>query len=282
MEEEPKTTPTQEQKTLNKVEGIEHPATEVGAPNPAEKLESIKTEVKEVDSKIASELATINERRAKFAMPPLDTTVEVEQLRSRREQLKSTYEKEAGVPLEEEKAGQEQKDAGSVMDRVEAAKQEIYRLQKELTNVEESFSRLSSIFRRREGNQLSPLLERGDVSNISFGARSLAEAVKAGGVDYGGISQALGSIRRGLENFGQYRQSGAVREDEDSLGAISASLRETSDAMQRLRGILVESKTPEAQEAAASIGPLSKTLEEVWHQTAKRRELLSRYSGDRW
>ncbi len=288
MEEEPKTTPTQEQKILKKVEGLDRPTIEADVPDPAERLEDIKSEVKEVDSKIESELAHINEIRARFAMPPLDTTSEVEQLRSKREQLRSVYEKEAGVPLEEEKIAQEQKETEAVMNRVETAKQEEtekqerYRLQKELSNIEESFSRLSSIFGRREGNQLSPLLERGDVSNISFGARSLAEAAKAGSVDYGGIAQALGSIRRGLENFGQYRNAGPMREDGDSLGAISVSLQETNDAMQRLRGILAESKTSEAQEAAASIGPLSKTLEEVWHQTAKRREMLSQYSGDRW
>lgn len=241
--------------------------------------EALKGEVEKIDTKIEDELRTLNESRAKFAMPPLDTSVEVERLREQRNKLASDYEAQTGQRLE--KGAEQEKSPtpqAEIAKETEVEQQERARLEKKLANVEESFTRLSRILQRRESERLSPLLEAGGISAVSFGARSLSESVKTGTVDYENIAQSLGAIRRGLEDFGQQRQFGAVREDGDSLRAVTASLQDAADNLERLRASLAESNDPQANEAAALIGSVRNVLEDAYYVTSRRRQLFSEYS----
>ena len=88
-------------------------------------------------------------------------------------------------------------------------------------------------------------------------------------------------IRRGFEGYGQQQSSGAVRENEDALGAISALTRQAAENTQHLRRALVQSGKPDAEQVASSANALLKTLEQVWTATARRRDRIREYGGRR-
>ncbi|MAG12223.1 hypothetical protein CL630_00210 [bacterium] len=179
--------------------------------------------------------------------------------------------------LNEEKRLEKIREKIKTEQQEKSEKQERNKIKIELQNIEHGLLRLSSAFRKREQDNLATLFREEDYSKISFAARSLSETVQNDRIDYEGITRLLRTIHKAFESYGTYTARGPVREDIDSLSAVSHFLRQTGNDMGRLRHVFIEKDVKEAKDTVSTINALNKKLEEVWLLTVRRKKHISEY-----
>ena len=228
-------------------------------------------EIQEVDAKIKSEMEGLNAAHENLGLPPNADSAAIKGLRAKREKLVTDRDstKDTGTSPEQNP------DAKKNMAEQEVQK----RLQNEIQQSGDEIVRFGSMLQKRERDQLSPLMGQSEVSSMMVSTRTIEDSVKLGKIDFEGLGTALRGVNRGLQNYGRYRSSGAIREDTNNLKGLAAFARSAAEELHRMQKTLNQSTEKTAVEAANAAGSLSKTMEAIWMHTSRRLDAVSRYSG---
>jgi len=227
-------------------------------------------EIDDIDAKIQTESEGLKVAHENLGISSGDDSAALRELRGKREKLiteRDTTQENQDVPPEPD-VNAERQEAEKVLEK---------RLQKNIEQIGDDLSSFGRALQQREDDQLTPLLERDEMSGALSSIHSIKNSVDRGKVDFEQLSTTLRGINRGLENYGQYQSVSSVHEDEENLKMITTFARSASEELYRAQKTLLQSTNETATVAAGPAGNLAKRLEEIWLTTARRLDALSRY-----
>lgn len=226
-------------------------------------------EINDIDAKIQTESEGLKVAHGNLGISSGEDSAALRELKSKREKVITERDSLQNQDVSPEANGDVKK---------EQREQELQkRLQKNIEQAGDELSRFGRALQRREDDQLTPLLERDEMSGALTSVRSIKNSVDLGKVDFEQLGTALRGVSRGLENYGQYRSRGPVREDEGNLRMITSFARSASEELYRTQKTLLQSTNENAVVVAGPAGNLAKKMEEIWLTTARRLDALSRY-----
>lgn len=253
--------------------------------------EEINAEVKGIDDKIAIEREALTKVRQALGLETtdMDTSVAIDSLRRQREQLLGEQPRQEAMhdearpesPISHENVAFDdlQKRQGELNENPtrrlspEQATESVARQM--LTNVSDTVGRLANIFKRRDGENLYPLLERQDVSRLGSAAQSINARSLTTPKDREEVAQALEAMSRAFDKFGSYRAT-TMRENPDSLKALATFAGESTTHLRTLQRAIASGDTEEVARAA---GQLANKLEDVRNKTTAIANRANRYLG---
>lgn len=227
-------------------------------------------EINDIDAKIQTESEGLKVAHENLGISSGDDSAALRELRNKREKIiaeRDTTQENQDVPSEPN-VDAEKQEAEQALEK---------RLQKNIEQIGDDLSSFGRALQRREDDQLTPLLERDEMSGALSSIHSIRNSVDHGRVDFEYLDTTLRRINRGLENYGQYRSAGPVHEDEENLRMITTFARSASEELYRAQKTLLQSTNEATAVVARPAGNLAKRLEEIWLTTARRLDALSRY-----
>ncbi len=146
-------------------------------------------------------------------------------------------------------------------------------------NISESIKKLTGALRKREGDRLNPLIEKGTLSRISGAAESFDSL--AGRKDISGheIEQAASALTSSLEGFGSIRQADSMREDPENLRRLKFAFGQIKDSIRGFSSQLTGKEGVE--ESKPALNRLDARIEKLYDFIGQKISLLNRYDRGR-
>lgn len=184
---------------------------------------------------------------------------------------------EARKDIEDAFKGEREKEKPS--EDSEVGKEQLESLKNNFYDLTESIKRLYYELSEREGNNMDPLIDSGNIDKLLGSAQSLESILDNIKANEAYLNGAISSIRQALEEIGNVSQRSGLNENEDSLGKVSFLLGNIEERCNDVLNAFGKIDKYDTTSLRASINTLFETAQDRKFRVVRKLEAFRDYSN---
>ncbi len=157
----------------------------------------------------------------------------------------------------------------------EAPEKTVEKVYPRFETVADDVSRITGVLRRRDGDQLTPFLERNQISSFFAAAQRLQDAQRVLDTNPAEAADAIRTMERALKNFGEVGGGRGVRESSESLRSLALGMNGLADSLtSSKRAVAVRE---DLEEVRAGLNTLSNRTRSIAEFLGRKSRALREY-----